>query len=63
MEYINPIIDNAKDLWEKLGISYDYFIRTTDEDHCKRVQEIFKNMYDIKVFIVLLVNHSGLKVN
>ena len=46
MEYINPIIDNAKDLWSRLGISYDYFIRTTDEDHCKRVQEIFKMMYD-----------------
>ena len=46
MEYIDPIIDNAKDLWSRLGISYDYFIRTTDEDHCKRVQEIFKMMYD-----------------
>ena len=45
-EYVDPIIENAKDLWEKLGISYDYFIRTTDEDHCKRVQEIFKKMYD-----------------
>ena len=45
-EYIDPIIDNAKDLWKRLGISYDYFIRTTDEDHCKRVQEIFKKMYD-----------------
>ena len=45
-EYIDPIIENAKDLWSKLGISYDYFIRTTDEDHVKRVQEIFKKMYD-----------------
>ena len=45
-EYVDPIIENAKDLWKKLGISYDYFIRTTDEDHCKRVQEIFKKMYD-----------------
>ena len=45
-EYIDPIIDNAKDLWKRLGISYDYFIRTTDEDHCRRVQEIFKIMYD-----------------
>ncbi|MBR4178620.1 MAG: methionine--tRNA ligase [Bacilli bacterium] len=45
-EYVDPIIENAKDLWEKLGISYDYFIRTTDEDHCRRVQEIFKKMYD-----------------
>ena len=45
-EYVDPIIENAKDLWKKLGISYDYFIRTTDEDHVKRVQEIFKIMYD-----------------
>ena len=45
-EYIDPIIDNAKDLWASLGISYDYFIRTTDEDHKKKVQEIFKKMYD-----------------
>lgn len=45
-EYIDPIIENAKDLWKRLGISYDYFIRTTDEDHSKRVQEIFKIMYD-----------------
>ena len=45
-EYIDPIIENAKDLWKRLGISYDYFIRTTDEDHCKKVQEIFKIMYD-----------------
>ena len=45
-EYIDPIIENAKDLWASLGISYDYFIRTTDEDHKRRVQEIFKKMYD-----------------
>ena len=45
-EYGDPIIEHAKDLWEKLGISSDYFIRTTDEDHGKRVQEIFKKMYD-----------------
>ena len=45
-EYIDPIIENGKDLWSKLNISYDYFIRTTDEDHVKRVQRIFKKMYD-----------------
>lgn len=45
-EYVDPIIENAKDLWEKLNISYDYFIRTTDENHVKSVQEIFKRMYD-----------------
>lgn len=45
-EYVDKIIANAKDLWKSLGISYDYFIRTTDEDHKKRVQEIFKKLYD-----------------
>ena len=45
-EYIDPIIENAKDLWSKLGISYDYFIRTTDQDHVEKVQKIFKKMYD-----------------
>src|SRR5574344_2090192 len=45
-EYVDPIIENAKDLWKKLGISYDYFIRTTDENHVKRVQQIFRKMYD-----------------
>ena len=45
-EYVDVIIENAKDLWSNLGISYDYFIRTTDEDHKKSVQEIFKKLYD-----------------
>ncbi len=46
IEYINPIVDNAKDLWKSLQISYDYFIRTTDEQHVKAIQKIFKKMYD-----------------
>jgi len=45
-EYVDKIIENAKDLWASLGITYDYFIRTTDEDHKRRVQEIFKKLYD-----------------
>ena len=45
-EYVDVIIDNAKDLWKQLGISYDYFIRTTDEDHKKRVQKIFNILYE-----------------
>lgn len=45
-EYVDKIIEDAKDLWKHLGISYDYFIRTTDEDHATRVQEIFKKLYD-----------------
>ena len=45
-EYVDVIIDNAKDLWKQLGISYDYFIRTTDEDHKARVQKIFNILYE-----------------
>ena len=45
-EYVDGIIANAKDLWESLGISYDYFIRTTDEDHVRRVQMIFEKLYE-----------------
>ncbi len=45
-EYVDKIIENAKDLWEALEISYDFFIRTTDDYHVRRVQEIFKKLYD-----------------
>ena len=45
-EYVDNIVENAKDLWAKLGISYNKFIRTTDEDHCLAVQKIFKKLYD-----------------
>ena len=45
-EYVDKIVDNAKDLWNQLGISYDRFIRTTDEDHVNTVQKIFKKLYD-----------------
>lgn len=45
-EYVDKIVDNAKDLWKKLDISYDRFIRTTDIDHVKCVQLIFKKLYD-----------------
>lgn len=45
-EYVDKIVDNAKDLWKSLGISYDKFIRTTDEEHVLCVQNIFKKLYD-----------------
>ena len=45
-EYVDRIIEDAKDLWKSLNISYDYFIRTTDEDHVRRVQKIFKKLYE-----------------
>lgn len=45
-EYVDKIIENAKDLWASLGISYDYFIRTTDKEHEVAVQKIFKKLYE-----------------
>lgn len=45
-EFVDPIIDNAKDLWRALDISYDKFIRTTDDEHVKCVQKVFKQLYD-----------------
>ncbi|MBE6140079.1 MAG: methionine--tRNA ligase [Firmicutes bacterium] len=45
-EYVDKIIEDAKDLWEKLEISYDYFIRTTDDYHIEAVQKIFQKLYD-----------------
>ncbi len=45
-EYVDNIVDDAKDLWKSLNISYDYFIRTTDDNHVKSVQKIFKKLYE-----------------
>ena len=45
-EYVDKIVDNAKDLWASLNISYDKFIRTTDKEHEEVVQKIFKKLYD-----------------
>lgn len=46
LEYIDPIVDSAKELWKKLDIRYDSFIRSTDPHHEKNVQEIFQKLYD-----------------
>lgn len=45
-EYVDPIVDNFKKLWETMDISYDRYIRTTDDHHIKSVQRIFKKLYD-----------------
>lgn len=44
--YVDKIIEDAKDLWKSLDISYDKFMRTTDDYHEKCVQKIFKKLYD-----------------
>ena len=45
-EYVDKIVDGIKSLWKLMNISYDKFIRTTDDYHEKAVQKIFKKMYD-----------------
>lgn len=45
-EYVDNIVKGIKELWETMEISYDIFIRTTDEYHERRVQQIFQRLYD-----------------
>ena len=45
-QYVDTIVGGFKELWKLLDISYDKFIRTTDEDHVAAVQKIFKQLYD-----------------
>ena len=45
-EYVDNIVAGFKDLWKLLDISYDKFIRTTDDYHVKAVQKMFKQLYD-----------------
>ncbi|OUM98951.1 MAG: methionine--tRNA ligase, partial [Firmicutes bacterium ZCTH02-B6] len=46
LAYVDEIVAWIKELWQTLNISYDDFIRTTEERHKQRVQEIFKKLYD-----------------
>lgn len=43
--YVDQVVDGIKELWKTMEISYDDFIRTTEKRHIKRVQELFKQMY------------------
>ena len=45
-EYVDKASAEIKRLWDLMGTSYDKFIRTTDPDHEKQVQKIFKRLYD-----------------
>ncbi len=44
--YLDGMIEDIKKLWAKMDISYDQFIRTTDEFHKKQVEEIFAKLYE-----------------
>ncbi len=45
-EYVDKTAGEVKRIWDLMNASYDNFIRTTDEDHEKQVQKIFKRLYD-----------------
>ena len=46
IEFVNAVVDKFKILWNKLDISNDDFIRTTDERHCRRVKKIFQQIFE-----------------
>ena len=45
-EYVDEIVKTFKNLWSYMNISYDRYIRTTDDYHIESVQKIFKELYD-----------------
>ena len=45
-EYVDEIVEVFKRLWSRMNISYDRYIRTTDDYHIESVQKIFKDLYD-----------------
>lgn len=45
-EYVDNAAGQIRRIWDLMNTSYDKFIRTTDEDHKKQVQKIFKKFYD-----------------
>lgn len=46
LQYVDRIVAGFKDLWQRLNISYDDFIRTTEDRHKKVVQQVFQKIYD-----------------
>ena len=45
-EFVDSVAGEIKRIWDLMNTSYDKFIRTTDADHEKQVQKIFKKLYD-----------------
>ena len=44
--YVDGVAGEIREIWDKMNTSYDYFIRTTDEQHEATVKKIFKKFYD-----------------
>lgn len=45
-EFVDGTAKTVRTIWDMMNTSYDKFIRTTDADHTKKVQKIFKKLYD-----------------
>ncbi len=45
-KFVDEIVPSFKELWSKLNVSYDYFIRTTDSNHEKTVQKVLEILYE-----------------
>ncbi len=45
-EYVDQVAGTIRQIWDLLDISYDKFIRTTDPDHERQIQKIFRKLYD-----------------
>ncbi|WZL81583.1 methionine--tRNA ligase [Vallitaleaceae bacterium 9-2] len=45
-QHVDKIAGEVKEIWDLMNTSYDKFIRTTDDEHVKTVQKIFKKLYD-----------------
>ncbi|MFM1514697.1 methionine--tRNA ligase [Helcococcus ovis] len=46
LEFTTGIVKTVKELWEKLEIDYDQFVRSTDSEHEKNAQDIFQKLYE-----------------
>ena len=44
--YVDEYVANFQKLWKRIGITYDRFVRTTDDYHIQSVQNIFKTLYE-----------------
>ncbi len=45
-QYVDQVVSGIQDLWKLMNISYDRFIRTTDDYHQESVQKIFRQLYE-----------------
>ena len=45
-EFVDDVANEIKRIWDIMNTSYDKFVRTTDKEHERRVQDIFNKMYE-----------------